>query len=136
MENSTMEVYEFHDDDEVDQHLIKCEKHDDYESIDQIQVRDNIAHLLKIVVDDEVLQKFGYPESPIETILCSVIKHCGLKPIDNSTCSDPITNLRENTKLLFTSVIDDESIKDMLNNHTIDEVVAHFIKITTDTDQI
>lgn len=136
-----MEVYEFHDDDDddIDQHLIKCEKHgnDDIESIEainQIEVRDNIAQLLKIVVDDEVLQKFGYPDSPIETILCSVIKHCGLEPIDSSTCSDPISNLRENTKLLFTSVIDDESIKDMLNNHTIDEVVAHFIKITTDTD--
>lgn len=134
--NSTMEVYEFHDDDDVDRHLIKCEKreNDDIESIEQIEVRDNIAQLLKIVVDDDVLQKFGYPDSPIETILCSVIKHCGLKPIERSTCSDPISNLRENTKLLFTSVIDDESIKDMLNNHTIDEVVAHFIKITADTD--
>lgn len=119
-----LEIYEFKDEDENEHEMKIHIEHN------QTEVRENIAQLLKIVVDEDVLNKFGYPDSPIENVLNSVIKHCGLVPIERSTCSDALSNLRENTKLLFTSVIDDESIKEMLNNHTIDEVVSHFIKVT------
>lgn len=93
-------------------------------------LKENIARLLKTVVDEDVLTKFGYPKTSIEKVLSSVIKQCGQTPIDSTTCSDAGTKLRENVKLLFTSVIDDESIKEMLNNHSIDEVICHVLKLS------
>lgn len=94
------------------------------------ELKSNITRLLKTVVDEETLTKFGYPNAPTEKLLNSVIKQCGQAPIDGSTCSDSSSKLRENVKLLFTSVIDDDSIKEMLNNHSIDEVVCHVIKLS------
>lgn len=98
------------------------------------QLKEHIAQLLKTVVDDDVLEKFGYPKTPIEDVLSAVIKQCDQVPVDNTTCQDPSTKLRENVKLLFTSVIDDDSIKEMLNNHTIDEVICHIVKLSEDDD--
>lgn len=126
--DSMLEIYEFHDDDEI------VEKKAEPTIIPSIpsdeELKENIARLLKTVVEEDVLKKFGYPKTPIEKVLNSVIKQCGQSPVDSSTCPDARTKLRENVKLLFISVIDDESIKEMLNNHTIDEVVSHVIKLS------
>lgn len=103
---------------------------DDSVRMADIELKDKIAQLLKTVVDEDVLEKFGYPKTSIEHVLVSVIKQCGQVPVDNSTCQDPSSKLRENVKLLFTSVIDDETIKEMLNNHTIDEVINYVIKLS------
>lgn len=37
--------------------------------------------------------------------------------------------MRENVKLLFTVVVDNDSIKTLLNNHTIDEVMRQVLKM-------
>lgn len=128
-----MEIYGFHDDN--NEHVDKIiEKNTDSNIIPPTltdeELKENIARLLKTVVEEDVLKKFGYPKTPIEKVLSSVIKQCGQSPVDASTCPDASTKLRENVKLLFISVIDDESIKEMLNNHTIDEVVCHVIKLS------
>lgn len=125
-ENNLLEIYEFHDD--------ECVKKSDPTTapiqLSNAELKKNIALLLKTVVDVDVLTKFGYPKTPIEKVLNAVIKQCGQSPIDSSTCPNFGSKLRENVKLLFTSVIDDESIKEMLNNHTIDEVICHVIKLS------
>lgn len=128
-DDTVLEIYEFQDD--------ECLKNEPgvVTNITPIQLTDdelkeNIAKLLKTVVDESVLKKFGYMKAPIEKVLSSVIKQCGQSPVDNTTCPDSSSKLRENLKLLFTSVIDDDSIKEMLNNHTIDEVVCHVVKLS------
>lgn len=126
---TVVEIYEFRDDECTIKHS------QDEAAIETVQfsdaeLKDNIVRLLKIVVDEDILIKFGYPKAPIERVLSSVIKQCGQSPVDGATCPNLSSKLRENVKLLFTSVIDDESIKEMLNNHTIDEVVSHVIKLS------
>lgn len=97
--------------------------------MDDETLKSSIAQLLDLVVDEETLQKFGWPEASIETVLSSVIEQCGQVPADYNSCSDYTTKMRENVKLLFTTVIDNESIKSMLNNNTIDEVIKHVLKL-------
>lgn len=126
--NAMLEIYEFHEDDECETKPILPAVAP--VSLTEAELKENIAQLLKTVVDDDVLTKFGYPKTSIEKVLISVIKQCGQTPVDASTCPDACTKLRENVKLLFTSVIDDESIKEMLNNHTIDEVICHVVKLS------
>lgn len=132
--NSVLEIYDFHDDDDNDDGggltERKFEPTTNAAILTDNELRESIAQLLKTVVEEDVLKKFGYPKMPIEKVLSSVIKQCGQSPVDSSTCPDESTKLRENVKLLFISVIDDESIREMLNNHTIDEVINHVLKLS------
>lgn len=98
-------------------------------SMDDEKLRTRIAELLKLVVDEEVLSKFGYPTVDVDAVLTSVLHECDQKPVDITSCADIGTKLRENVKLLFTTVIGDDSIKQMLNNHTVDEVINHVIAL-------
>ncbi|XP_055325519.1 protein suppressor of hairy wing [Sitodiplosis mosellana] len=123
--DTILEIYEFQDD-ECDEKPVRTA----LIPLTDDDLKENIARLLKTVVDEDVLTKFGYPKTPIEKVLSLVINHCGQSPVDSSTCPDVGSKLRENVKLLFTSVIDDESIKEMLNNHSIDEVICHVIKLS------
>lgn len=97
--------------------------------MDDETLKTSVAQLLGIVVDEETLKKFGWPNESIEHVLSSVIEHCGQVPADYDSCSDYTTKMRENVKLLFTTVIDNELIKSMLNNNTIDEVINHVLKL-------
>lgn len=97
--------------------------------MDDETLKDSVAKLLDLVMDEETLQNFGWPDASIESVLSSVIEQCGQTPADYDSCSDYTTKMRENVKLLFTTVIDNESIKSMLNNYTIDEVIKHVLKL-------
>lgn len=97
--------------------------------LDDDELQKRVAELLKIVVDEDVLTKFGYPAVDTDTVLTSVLQECEQKPVDVASCPDIGTKIRENVKLLFTTVIGDESIKDMLNNHTVDEVINYVITL-------
>lgn len=97
--------------------------------MDDETLKSSIAQLLDLVVDEETLKKFGWPVASIENVLSSVIEQCGQKPADYNSCPDYTSKMRENVKLLFTTVIDNESIKAMLNNNTIDEVIKHVLKL-------
>lgn len=97
--------------------------------MDDATLKNSISQLLNLLVDEETLSQFGWPETGVEEVLSSVIKQCGHKPADYKDCADYTTKMRENTKLLFTVVIDDDSIKSLLNNHTIDEVILRVLKM-------
>lgn len=98
--------------------------------LNEIQLKKSIGALLNLLIDEETLGSFGWPNTSVEEVLSSVISRCGHKPADYSDCSDYTTKMRENTKLLFTVVIDDDSIKTLLNNHTIDEVIIRVLKMS------
>lgn len=98
-------------------------------SMDEGTLKLRVAELLKIVVDEDVLTKYGYPKETVENVLSNVLTDCEQTPVDCDTCPDVGTKIRENVKLLFTTVIDYDSIKEMLNNNTVDEVMNHVIDL-------
>lgn len=85
-----------------------------------------IRELLILLVDEKLLKSFGWPNAPIDSLLEAVIKQCNHDPVK---CEDYdfYDRLRENVKLLFTVVIEDDSLKELLNNRTVDEVVISVI---------
>lgn len=97
--------------------------------MDDETLQTRVAELLKIVVDEDVLSKLGYPDAAIDSVLSSVLLECEQKPVDFSSCPNIGTKIRENVKQLFTTVIGDDSIKEMLNNRTVDEVINHVITL-------
>lgn len=90
---------------------------------------ENIGQLLNLLIDEQTLSALGWPTAKCEDVLSSVIEQCGQTPADYTTCPDYETKMRENAKLLFTTVIDNDSIKSLLNNHSVDEVILHVLKL-------
>lgn len=107
--------------------------HDELESIEskvlsETELCESIKELLSLLVDESTLESFGWPDRPIDEILESVIKRCGHSPVDPSDYPF-YDRLRENSKLLFTVVIDDDAVKALLNNQTVDETILHVLKL-------
>ena len=101
---------------------------------------DNLAELLTLLVDEETLKSFGWPDESVEKLLEAVIRRCGHEPVkpspppslqddDNYNVTVQSDHLRENAKLLFTVVIDDVSIKSLLDDWSVDQVVAHVLNL-------
>lgn len=93
------------------------------------QLTAHIGKLLALLVDEQTLAGLGWPAASCEHVLSGVIKQCGLRPADTVTCPDYVSVMRENAKMLFTSVISNDSIRSLLNNHTVDEVILHVLKM-------
>ncbi|XP_012231015.1 zinc finger protein ZFP2-like isoform X1 [Linepithema humile] len=89
-----------------------------------------IIDLLKILIDEETLQLFGWPEAPIQDILEAVIRRCGHEPVTSESCMLFTDRMRQNIKLLFTVVIEDESVKSLLTTKTVDDVILHVLEIS------
>ncbi|CAG9768583.1 unnamed protein product [Ceutorhynchus assimilis] len=92
----------------------------------ELTFTDSIKELLELLVDEDCLEEFGHPETPVDRVLDSVIRRCGYIP---ATQCDYLTKMRENAKLLFAVVIDDETAKDLLEEHTVDEIILHLLKL-------
>lgn len=95
------------------------------------ELTDNISKLLNLLVDEQTLSELGWPGVECEAVLAEVIAQCGQTPADRITCPDYETVMRENAKLLFTTVISNDSIKSLLNNHSVDEVILHVLKLAS-----
>ncbi|XP_042899609.1 uncharacterized protein [Parasteatoda tepidariorum] len=89
---------------------------------------ENIRELLYLLIDEPTLIGFGWPDKPVDEVLELVIQRCGHTPVsrDHYVYMD---RLRENAKLLFTVVIDDNAVKTLLNNQTVDEVILHVLRL-------
>ncbi|XP_050072244.1 protein suppressor of hairy wing [Anopheles maculipalpis] len=87
-----------------------------------------ISELLQMLMGDEMLRSFGWPNAPVEVVLGRVIQGCGHQPAKGEEVGDHTTRMRENTKILFSVTMDDDDIKALLNNHTVDEVIMHVLK--------
>lgn len=94
----------------------------------ELTLTDSIKELLSLLVDDECLKAFGWPDAPVDKLLDAVIKRCGQTPASDEDF-DYLGRMRENVKLLFTVVIDDEAVKSLLNNQTVDEVILHVLRL-------
>ncbi|XP_043676717.1 zinc finger protein 436-like isoform X2 [Vespula pensylvanica] len=89
-----------------------------------------IADLLRILIDEETLQLFGWPNAPIQDILEAVIRRCGHEPLTSDSSLLFNERLRANVKLLFTVVIEDETVKSLLTTKTVDHVILHVLEIS------
>ncbi|XP_029172914.1 zinc finger protein 436-like isoform X1 [Nylanderia fulva] len=92
-----------------------------------------IIDLLTILIEEETLQLFGWPEAPIQDILEAVIRRCGHEPITSESNMMFTERLRQNVKLLFTVVIDtvkDDTVKSLLTTKTVDDVILHVLEIS------
>lgn len=92
-----------------------------------------IIDLLRVLIDEETLQLFGWPEAPIQDILEAVIRRCGHEPTTSDANVMFTERLRQNVKLLFTVVVDtmnDETVKSLLTTKTVDDVILHVLEIS------
>lgn len=89
---------------------------------------ESIKELLSLLVDEPTLKSFGWPDTPVDELLEAVIKRCGHNSVDHGDYAYH-DRLRENSKLLFTVVIDDAAVKTLLNNQTVDEVILHVLRL-------
>uniref|UniRef100_A0A182XVN0 C2H2-type domain-containing protein n=1 Tax=Anopheles stephensi TaxID=30069 RepID=A0A182XVN0_ANOST len=87
-----------------------------------------ISELLQMLMGEDMLRSFGWPNAPVEVVLGRVIQGCGHQPAKGEEAGDHTTRMRENTKILFSVTMDDDDIKALLNNHTVDEVIMHVLK--------
>ncbi|GBM72942.1 Zinc finger protein 649 [Araneus ventricosus] len=89
---------------------------------------ENIRELLYLLIDEPTLVGFGWPDKPVDEVLELVIQRCGHTPVNREHYAY-MDRLRENAKLLFTVVIDDNAVKTLLNNQTVDEVILHVLRL-------
>lgn len=94
-------------------------------------LKKRIQELLQIVIEESLLKELGFGKKPIDEVLCSVLEQCSRTPIRKSDgVNDDSTRMRENTKQLFSMVMDEDHIKSLLNNYTVDEVITIVLKMS------
>ncbi|XP_055696082.1 zinc finger protein 436 [Lutzomyia longipalpis] len=92
-------------------------------------LKESITKLLSTLINADTLKNLGWPDEPVENVLSALIRQCGHTPSDYTDCVDYTSKMRENAKILFTVVIENDVIKSMLNNHTVDEVIKKVLKL-------
>lgn len=101
---------------------------------EEIEINENVGKLLDMLVDAKTLKKFGWPKDSVEKVLCKVIENCGYNMEAKVFTDDYCTRMREYVKLLFTVVIQNNTIKELLNNYPIDEVIEFVLSRDNDND--
>lgn len=98
--------------------------------LDDNLLKQRIAELLQIVIEENVLKEQGFGIKSIDDVLCSVLEKCCRPPLKKDTVSDDSSRIRENTKILFSLVLDEDHITTLLNNYTVDEVITIVIRMS------
>ncbi|XP_011172288.1 zinc finger protein 436 isoform X1 [Solenopsis invicta] len=101
--------------------------------LSSVELLNAIRDLLRILIDEETLQLFGWPETPTQDILEAVIRRCGHEPITAESSMILTERLRQNVKLLFTVVVDtvnDDTVKSLLSTKTVDDVILHVLEVS------
>lgn len=63
-----------------------------------------------------------------------MIQRCGHEPLTSDSNLPFPDRLRENVKLLFTVVIEDDEVKSLLTTKTVDDVMLHVLNISKQPD--
>lgn len=98
--------------------------------LDDELLKKRISELLQIVIEESLLKELGFGVKPIDDVLSSVLEKCSRTPLTKEDGDDDeSTRLRENTKQLFSMVLDEDHIKSLLNNYTVDEVITIVLRM-------
>lgn len=98
--------------------------------LDDQLLKERISELLQIVIEQSLLKELGFGKKPIDEVLCSVLEQCSRSPLKKGDGNDDdSTRMRENTKQLFSMVLDEDHIKSLLNNYTVDEVITIVLRM-------
>lgn len=98
--------------------------------LDDKLLQQRISDLLQIVIEESLLKELGFGKKPVDDVLCSVLEQCSRKPLKKTKGGDDdSTRMRENTKQLFAMVLDEDHIKELLNNYTVDEVITIVLRM-------
>lgn len=88
-----------------------------------------IRELLHVLVEEPILRKLGWPDRPINDLLEAVIRHCGCSPSSKRFESLPDA-LRENCKVFFIKVLEDEVAEKLLkDDETVDTVLDRVLQL-------
>lgn len=99
------------------------------------ELAENLRKLLSKLIDLETLECFGWPDETVEVVLEKIIEDCGARPADRDKWTR-VQRLRENAKHLFLYVIEDKTIANMLDTHTIDQIINHIlVKVSEDDNK-
>lgn len=91
------------------------------------EMKECLSELLEALLDESTLNEFNYPQTPVDQVLIALIENCGSNPFSEDD-ADAGTELRENIKMFFSLVMESETIVNLLNNHSVDEVIQFIIK--------
>lgn len=98
--------------------------------LDDQLLKERVSELLQIVIEQSLLKELGFGKKPIDEVLCSVLEQCSRTPLKKEDGGDDdSTRMRENTKQLFSMVLDEDHIKSLLNNYTVDEVITIVLRM-------
>lgn len=87
----------------------------------------NVAELISALIDAEVLQSFNWHEKSVNEMLESLIYRCGRSPVPPED-HGPMDQLRENTKILFTIILDDSPLDPILEHNIVDQVLVDILR--------
>ncbi|XP_012285238.1 oocyte zinc finger protein XlCOF6 [Orussus abietinus] len=99
------------------------------------QLLKSIVDLLVMLIEEDTLQMFGWPDAPIQDVLEAVIRRCGHQPLTSDSDMPFADRLRHNVKLLFAAVVDDETVKSLLTTQTVDEVMMHILRLSKESSK-
>ncbi|KAL1461501.1 hypothetical protein WDU94_013390 [Cyamophila willieti] len=97
--------------------------------LSESELVESMHELLSLLIDEESLKSYGWPEASVDSVIESVISQCGHTPATETEEMSYADSLRENAKLLFSVVTDDAAIKQLLNNQTVDQVILHMLRL-------
>lgn len=125
------EDQDFNEDDEIElEEISQSEDEPAPIFLDDDLLKERIAELLTIVIEDSVLKEQGFGHKPIDVVLSSVLEKCCRQSLTKENIADDSTRIRENTKILFSLVLDEDHIQTLLNNYTVDEVITIVIRMS------
>ncbi|XP_026494301.1 zinc finger protein 260-like [Vanessa tameamea] len=104
----------------------QIQEEEDSPLMSEEELAESLKKLLSQLIDNEMLECFGWPDESVDVVLEKVIENCGARAADRDKWTR-VQRLRENAKHLFLYVIEDKNIARMLDTHTIDQIINHIL---------
>lgn len=92
-------------------------------------LKNRIEEFLCFLIEKPILERLGWPNAQLSDLLEAVIRHCGCSPFESR--SDSLADkLRENCKVLFTKVLEDDVAGKLLDDdQSVDAVLDKVLEL-------
>lgn len=96
--------------------------------LSELELGTAIEELLLTLMEESTLRKLGWPDIPTGELLEALIRQCGCSPAQN--LGTTIERLRENCRVLFTTVLEDQVVKRLFGDlKTVDGVLERVLQL-------